>query len=72
MIEMPLIMNCSLSKHGNRQRPFECLLKETFNLTGLRQNPRPGAGVTNERSRRYEGSFARGAEFGDLFFTFNL
>src|SRR5438067_11044489 len=50
MIQSPLIVNCALSKHRDRQRSFESLLKETLNRRSLAQQPMTCAGVTNERA----------------------
>src|SRR6266545_7033194 len=72
MIEMPLVMNRSLSKDCDRQWPFECLLKERLDFTSLRKHPTARAGIAYERSRGYERTFAHRTKLGQLFFGFNF
>src|SRR5256885_16319775 len=72
MIQSPLVMNRTLSKNRNRQWPFECLLEEQFDRSGLRKYPVPEAIIANERSRFNQYAFANRAELCDLLFAFNL
>src|SRR2546425_11667463 len=69
---MPLIMNRALPKHRNWQRPLECLLEESLDLSRLRQRPEAGAAVTDERSGSNQAASRKRTKFGDLFLAFNL
>src|SRR6266704_4926162 len=72
MIETPLIMNRSLAKHRDRQRPFECLLKKRFDLSRLREHPRTRASVANERSAANSCSFRNATKFSNFLVAFDL
>src|SRR3981081_825670 len=72
MIEMPLIVNRTLAEYRDRQRPLECLLKETLDIAGLRKDPRSRAAITNEGSGFDQPTFGKAAELRDLFVAFDL
>src|SRR5437870_9778923 len=72
MIQSPLIVNRALSKHRNRQRSFESLLKETLYQRCLSQQPMTRAGVTDERAGGNKRAAPHWAELGHLFLSFNL
>src|SRR5882762_9868996 len=64
MVEMPLVVNRALSEHGDRQWPFECLLKKNLDLSRLRKHPRSRAAVTNERSCFDDAPFPHASQVG--------
>src|SRR6266436_3424364 len=66
MIKPPLVMNRSLAEHGDGQGPLECLLKESFDLTRLRKQPRSGSIIANKGSCSQQFSLRHPAKFRDF------
>src|SRR6185295_1611777 len=54
MIEAPAIVNRTLTKHSDRQRPLERVLEKPLHFECVRQSPSRPAIVPNHRSSAYK------------------
>src|SRR6185369_1481962 len=66
MVQMPAIVNRSLSKDGDGKLLMKRVGKESLNLPGVAEIPTAGAGVTRESSRSNQGLLGETQVFCDL------